>query len=457
MNPGLFQVWIKPLQAALSGEELQLQAPNEFVVNWVRERLLEDIAQAAATVLGFKPAIVVSATPLATGEAEARPEPLPMLAPARQAPAPDALVRQVGLPLRGRDALGASRSWRFSFDDFVVGPSNELAYVAAKSLCTETMPSDQLFISAAPGLGKTHLLQAVGRYLSEMSNLDRVRVEYLTGEEFARHMVFALRAREIERFKARFRDGVDILLLEDVHFFQGKERMQDELLATIKALRSKGAKVVYSSSFLPRELKTLDSQLASRFGASFLAVIDKPDFLTRKRILEHKARTFQVVLPESVTDMLAERIHADVRQLESCLQNLILKARLLNQRISLDLAMEVLTHYAIADNIVTIDRIIDFICTSFDLTPKQLCSKSRQRQIVVARNAAFFLARQHTGLSLKDIGDRFNRKHTTVLKGITNVERELSQDTPLGRQLTNTMDLLGRFDTDKTLRPAASL
>ncbi|GAB7080058.1 hypothetical protein JCM14635_17310 [Megalodesulfovibrio paquesii] len=342
------------------------------------------------------------------------------------------------------DTMGAIRPrpcWQFSFDDFVVGPSNQLAYAAARALCDKTLESEQVFLSSTPGLGKTHLLQAVGRTVCSYSNRQQVRVEYLTAEEFGRLWVQSLRSNEVERFKARFRDGVDILLLEDVHFFQGKEKMQDELLSTMKALHNRGAKVIMTSSFLPRELKDVDTTLASRFCSGFLAVIEKPGFETRKRILEQKAKSFHVALPDNVTELLAERINADIRQLEACLQNLILKARLLNHKITLELACEVLSHYEPDIPQFSMDRIIDFVCDAFELSPKELRSKSRQRQIVQARNAAYFLARKYTELSLQDIGDRFNRKHSTVIKGITNIEREMSLETPVGRQLARTVEL----------------
>lgn len=445
MNPGLFTVWIKPLQAEIGQEEIKLLAPNEFVACWVRDRLYDDIREAAASVLGFKPRLDIQAALPTTQNQASDLETKTGLAPNDSARTPSQpLQRQMFLPLPPKEAAPRF-TWQFGFDDFVVGPCNELAVAASRSLCNQNMPSDLLYISSAAGLGKTHLLQAVGSHLTDMSNRSQVRVEYLTAEEFARQMIFALRAKEIERFKARFRDNVDILLLEDIHFFQGKEKMQDELLATLKALQTKGAKVILSSSFLPRELKAVDSHLASRFSSGFLAYIDRPDFDMRRRILNKKASSFQVLLPDNVAELLADRIRSDVRQLESCLQNLILKAKLLNRQITLDLAWQVLAHYATTDPNINLDHIVDFICNNFELSPKQLSSKSRQRHIVIARNTTFFMARKYTELSLKNIGERFNRKHSTVLKGITNVEREISLETPLGRQLSTTMERMHRF------------
>jgi len=201
--------------------------------------------------------------------------------------------------------------------------------------------------------------------------------------------------------------------------------------------------VAFTSSFLPRELKDVDSHLASRLCSGFLANIEKPDFETRKRIFESKAASFHMVLPDKISDFLADGLKSDVRQVESCLQNLILKARLLNKNIDLEMAQEVLKNYALPeDRSIGLNEIVSFICENFDLSQTQLTSKSRKRQIVLARNTAFYLARKHTDLSLKQIGDQFNRRHSTVIKGITTVEREISKQTPLGRQLDATMGRL---------------
>lgn len=482
LNPGLFKVWISPLAAEVRDDVLRLVAPNEFVAAWVRDRLLDDIVQAATAVLGSAPTVVVDAAPhgaaslspragradaaasalgagldsgageaAMAGGAQALPvsaAPVPYVAHAAQAVAARsasgaaARAAQLGLPL-DMPAPNRALNWRFSFDSFVVGASNELAYAASRGICRESLSADTLFLSSGPGLGKTHLMQAVGRALCDASNRATPRVEYLTAEEFATRLIAALKAREVDRFKARYRD-VDVLLLEDVHFLQGKERMQDEVLATVKALKSRGSRVVLSSSFAPRDLKNLDTQLVSRFCSGFLAHIDKPGFETRRRILCEKARLHQVMLPDNVTDLLADRIRSDVRQIESCLHNLVLKAKLLNRQISMEMAWEVLGHYAQQEVVMDFEGIVRKVCEGFGISPKQLNSRSRKREYVVARNSVFYLARKHTDLSLKEIGDRFSRRHSTVLKGITSIEREMSRETPLGRQVSNTLSLIER-------------
>jgi len=430
LNPGLYQVWIKPLTAAVEEGCLVLGAPNEFVASWVRDRLADTISQAAAQVMGTAPRLEVRAQAAAQA-------PL-VLSASASAPVPAAPRK------RARTATDNGLPFRFSFDQFVVGPSNALAYEASLGLCRETLPASQLFISAGPGLGKTHLSQAMGRLLVGPEHHQKPRVVYLTAEEFSSRLILAIKMREVERFKAQFRENVDILILEDIHFFQGKLKLQDELLNTLSALQSRGCRVVFTSSFLPKELTGLDSQLASRLCAGFVATIGQPDHQTRLNILLSKARIHQVLLPQDVAGLLADRIRTDIRQLESCLQNLALKARVLGQAISMEMAWDVLSNYDLEQPDVGIEQIVDHVCTVYGINPEHLNSKSRKRQHVIARNTAFFLARKHTSLSLQDIGQRFNRRHSTVVKGITTVERQLTLQTPLGRQLEAAIERLAQ-------------
>ena len=436
LNPGLYQVWIKPLTATLEDGGLTLHAPNEFVAAWVRDRLAGQVLEAAKQVMGLTPTLTVTAGTAANTPRIALPGQTGQRDHANALSAPQKSRR------RKTTDQTAPTPFRFSFDQFVVGPSNALAYEASLGLCRETLPAGQLFISAGPGLGKTHLSQAVGNHFLSESDTAPPKVAYLTAEEFSSRLILSIKTREMERFKAQFRENVDVLILEDIHFFQGKLKLQDELLNTLSALQSRGCRVVFTSSFLPKELTGLDNQLASRLCAGFIATIEHPDLKTRLNILESKARSHQVLLPGNVAGLLADRIRTDIRQLESCLQNLALKARILGQAISMEMAWDVLQNYDLEQPSLGLDQIVDYVCSVYDIRAEHLTSKSRKRQYVIARNTAFFLARQHTELSLHDIGDRFNRRHSTVVKGITAVERQLSLQTPLGRQIESAIERL---------------
>ncbi|MGE4264700.1 MAG: DnaA/Hda family protein [Desulfovibrio sp.] len=434
LEQGLFTLWIRPLAAQVEGNSLELQAPNDFVATWVRERLADTVREAAQELTGKRIEVTVvvrKAAPVVEPVGE------PAAAMPRMTAAP-----ALALPLDYRPRPMTDARWRFSFDDFVVGPCNELACAASKGLCNDALAADHLFLSAGPGLGKTHLLHAIGRKLASRSNKSRLSIACLSAEEFATRLVLAIKAREAARFKAEFRDSVDVLLLEDIHFFQGKGKLQDELLMTLKALQARGCKVVLTSSFLPRELDQVDPQLVSCFASGFLALMDAPDYATREEIVRRKARSLQVQVPDDVTGLLAERLTTDIRQLESCLNNLVLKARLLGQQITTELAWQVLENYAAQTCSPDLERIVAFVCKSYGIDEFELLSKNRSQQTVLARNTAFYLCRKHTGLSLAAIGERLGRKHSTVLKGIINVEREINHQTPLGRQLSSTIGRL---------------
>ncbi len=436
LNPGVYTVWIKPLSGKVDGNRLTLSAPNDFVANWVRDRLLQVIKEAAAQVMGSEPKVTI----IAKVEKCATPVVKPIRT--RSLGNEQAKPTHLGLPIVSTPKPIPMNNWRFSFDDFVVGPCNELACAASKSISNAAFTSDHLFLSSEPGLGKTHLLQSVGRQLCNAANRQNVRVASLSSEDFATRMVLAIKGRQVDQFKAQFRQNIDVLLLEDVHFFQGKEKMQEELLCTLTALRERGCKVVLTSSFMPKDFSGVDNTLVSRFCSGFLAHIHRPDMETRRRIVLAKARKLQVDVPVEVSELLAERITTDIRQLESCLNNLVLKARLLNRAVTMNLAWEVLDNYALQNSSPDFGHIIDFICKSYSLSEYELKSKSRKRQIVLARNTAFYLARKHTELSLKDIGEKLGRRHSTVIKGITKVEREISLQTPLGRQIEQTAERL---------------
>lgn len=486
---GHYKVWIAPLSGQVEDKDgapvLRLFAPTDFVAKKVRARFLDVIQEAATTVLEKEPAIIIEVEPPASKVISAAPAvPFgvprhgirvpgsgPSIAPSTysedsdacglaehscssvHAGVPGAVVsEQLGLPLLHTRAQAFVIDSRYSFANYVVGASNQFAFAAAQAVCDSALSMDSLFLASGPGLGKTHLVQAMGNTLCQKSNRTSCRIEYLPAEEFGARFVAALKAKDMDRFKTRYASA-DVLLLEDVHFLQGKERMQAEVLGIVKTLQSRGARVVFSSSFAPRDLKDMDSQLASRFCSGVLAVIDTPDFEMRKRLFEEKASLHQVLLPEPVTELLASQIKADVRQIESCIQSLILKARLLNQQINLDMAWEVISQYAVQQPSADIEGIIRSVCQAFGLSAEQLLSKSHKQEYVTARNAVFYLARKHTELTLKEIGRRLNRTHATVIKGISTLEREMARETPRGRQISVTISLV---EKNSNLAPAYS-
>ena len=340
----------------------------------------------------------------------------------------------------------------FTFETFVVGPSNKLAYAASVSVAEHPAQNyNPLLIYGDSGLGKTHIMQSVGRAVQEQGN--QARLAYLSAEDLASRYVSALRSNDVEGFRARLRD-LDVLLLEDVHFLQGKEKMQDMVLTVIKSLQDRGGRAIFTSSFSPRELERLDSRLVSHFCSGIVSPLERPDAEMCRHILERKAKSFQVLLPDEVCDLLAGRLQGDVRQLESCLKSLVFKARMLNCGLNPELALEVLQQYATVDCGPDFASIVRLVCESYGLNERQLASRSHKQQYVLARNTIYYLARKHTDMSLKEIGERFNRRHSTVIKGITSLEREIANESRVGRQISRAVELIER---NAGIRPEMSL
>ncbi len=425
--------------------EIRLTASNEFMAVQIREQFMQAITEAGRSVLGTTPKVTLR-TDSPHRETEI-PKPVSLEQLASSLPSAPGLLmseHQLALPLALPHVHRPQRwNWKYSFEDFVVGSCNQLAFAAATNILEADAPVDMVFLCSGAGLGKTHLTQAVGHALSMEANKRDVRMEYLSAEEFTSQFVQASKFGAMDEFKERFRN-LDMLLLEDVHFLRGKDRTQEELLSTIKSLQTRGGRVVLTSSFAPRDLAGVDSQLVSRFCSGFVASMERPNRTTRLHILQDKARRQCMVLPESVANLLADRLTGDVRMLESCLHNLILQARFMGQDVTEEMAMDVIRTVAQTSPQLTVEDVVSLICRSFNLTQAQLASKSRRQNLVVARNTAFFLLRKHTDLSLEEIGDRFNRRHSTVLKGITAVEREIGRHTPLGGQIEHAVNMIER-------------
>ncbi len=471
LKSGDYKVWISPLDGQVDGNSVQVFTRTAYVCAWLERHFARSIREACALVLGIESDQVQlkfivrefeqkaqesSTLPLVTpsgasirpkASQEARQESLVESLPRRAFPhtaEPIAVVNaremQVALPMPAQSPLTRVR-WRYDFNDFVVGPANSMAAAAAQDICRHSSSIDTLFVSANSGLGKTHLIHAIGQSMARENG--KARVGYLTAEDFTSHFVRAARYSQMDEFKSSLR-GLDVLLLEDVHLFQGKEKTQNEALATIKSLQAQGSRVVLTSSFSPKELKNVDSQLVSHFCSGMLTQIDKPTRDMCRSILQHKAHGQDMALPSSVADILVEHLHEDVRQLESCLRNLIFKAKHLNCSISLEMAMDVLSQFMPTASLLDMERIISLVCSSFDVSEKQITSKSRRKEYVLARDTIYYLARKHTSATLEEIGGRFNRRHSTVVKGISTIERQLQSQTSSGRQVANTLAMVER-------------
>ena len=488
INPTHVRAWLTPLQARLDRDGLTLTASNGFVVSWVKNRYLGAIEQAVRQAAnrelpiridcasldgtnerpGGTPGLVSSnlseiiASDASTQSPKTTTKNIPAhisgtalgldgrierSVPQRARQHHTPVGRQHALPLpvstpesmprmigdaASDGAASPAGAWRFSFRDFVVGPSNELAFSASRSICRHQLVTDQFYLCSAPGLGKTHLLQAIGQELAANAGTrqGRVRLAYLTAEDFACRMVMALKQREMESFKAGFRVGVDVLLLEDIHFLQGKEKTQEELLATVKSLRSAGKKVVFTSSFLPKELPKLDSLLASQFCDGFMAVIDKPDFETRMAIIQKKIHNDGVEMPQEVLELIASQITTNVREMEGALISILAQSSMNKKEITPELAAKVIEKFVRnTPKEITIESIQQNVCSYFSIPLEKLQSKSRKRETVQARQLAMFFSKLYTKSSLATIGSKCgNKDHATVLHACKTIKNLVDTD-----------------------------
>jgi chromosomal replication initiator protein len=322
----------------------------------------------------------------------------------------------------------------FTFDQFVVGGNNDFAYSAALSLASrKNSLQNSLFLLSKTGMGKSHLSQAVGHHI--LSEHPRDRVYYTTVENFSNEMVSAYRNHSIDAFKGKYRNQCDVLLLEDVHYLTGKERTQIELALTLDTLFESNKKIIFSSCYLPSDIPKLNDELRSRLSCALISNIEPPEFRTRVRILQKKAKHNGCKIPEDVLHYLASELAEDVRQLESGLIGVTAKSSLLGTPINLKLAESVVKNIVCRRKNITIEVIKKLVCKHYRISVKEIVSSSRKQLIVRPRQIAIFLSRRYTDAPLQAIGKSFNRYHATALYSIGAVERELKENGAMQKQV----------------------
>jgi chromosomal replication initiator protein len=282
-----------------------------------------------------------------------------------------------------------------------------------------------MYLLSDTGLGKSHLSHAVGRHLA--SAQPNTRVHYVTSEQFANEMISALRNDRIEAFKTKFRKDCDVLLLEKVEFFSGKEKIQSELVYTLDELMDRGKKILCTGSAFPKDIPRLSTELKSRLGGLLVAPIEPPDYATRVEIIKQKSRAENIQLPMDVVEFLADQVTSDVRRIESCLIGLMAKTSIMGVPITLGLAQEVSQTMMDCLPKITIEHIQDVVCSSFQITRESLVSSSRRAETSLARKIAMYLCRQYTKESLVSIGKSFKRSHSSVLYAFESLKKGMEE------------------------------
>jgi chromosomal replication initiator protein len=426
-----FNTWIRPLQAIAEGGDLRLLAPNRFVMDWVRERFVERIGEIAAQFEDRDVTISIE-----VGGHAANDVPVAVTVAPKPPTAPVAGTARKSLNHAGR--LNPD----YTFDAHIEGKSNQLARAAARQVGENPGGAyNPLFIYGGVGLGKTHLMQAAGHLMIE--RVPAARIAYVHSERFVADMVKALQHNAINEFKKHYRT-LDALLIDDIQFFVGKERSQEEFFHTFNNLIEGQRQVIMTADRFPKELVGVEERLISRFGSGLTVSIDPPELETRVAILMRKAQQEGLALPEEVAFFIAKRVRSNVRELEGALRRVVASATFTGRPIDMALASEGLKDLlAFQERLVTINNIQKTVAEYYKIRVSDLHSKNRARQIVRPRQLAMALSKELTSHSLPEIGDAFGgRDHTTVMHACKKIIELSETDTRMKEDYSNLIRIL---------------
>jgi chromosomal replication initiator protein len=397
--------WIRPLEATKSNSGTLLLAPNEYVADHISRSYLERIRDIFEHLGETRDAVSVE---VKQNKFKKKKKPVEM---------------QRAVPAQ---ATGLDR--RYHFDNFVSGKSNELAYAAAQQVAQKPGTSyNPLLLYGGTGLGKTHLLHACGNFIREQSPSSRVL--YLHSESFVSEMIAALRRDNMESFKSKYRSA-DALLIDDIQFFAGKERTQEEFFHTFNALLESKQQIILTCDRFPKEVTGLEARLRSRFGWGLAMIIEPPDFETRVAILMNKAQERGVRLEEAVAFLIAKRLRSNVRDLEGALNTLVANAQFTGRKITEPFTREVLRDLLnVHDRLITVENIQKTVSEYYKIRVSDLLSRRKTRTIARPRQMAMSLSKELTEHSLPELGEAFGgRDHTTVLYACRKIDQLCDTD-----------------------------
>ncbi|AFI83015.1 MULTISPECIES: chromosomal replication initiator protein DnaA [Methylophaga] len=428
--------WLRPLQAIETEDSLRLLAPNPYVKAWVHEQLEQQIN---ALIKGLtngninKIEIEVGTKDSISAEKTKR-----RVKTTDKAPASIAVSETEPSP-----AIGSPMNPLFTFDNYVEGKSNQIARAASLHVAEApgTSGYNPLFLYGGTGLGKTHLMLAVGNKIRQ--NNPKARVIYLSSERFVQDMITALRNNAIDQFKAHYRSA-DALLIDDIQFFAKKERSQEEFFYTFNSLLEGQRQIILTCDRFPKEVENLDERLQSRLGWGLTIAIEPPELETRVAILIKKAQQNLITLPDDVAFFIAKRIKSNVRDLEGALQRVMAFSRFTNQPLSIDMAQDALKDLlALHQKLVTLESIQKTVAEYFKIRVSDLLAKKRTRSVARPRQIAMALAKELTSHSLPEIGEAFGgRDHTTVLHACRKVVELKETDSRIAEDYRNLLRTL---------------
>ncbi|MDW7551024.1 chromosomal replication initiator protein DnaA [Pseudoalteromonas sp. McH1-7] len=423
-----FSMWVRPLQAESTDDTLTIYAPNRFVLDWVREKYLHRINELLIEICGDEAPELrfdVGSKPVLAAQPNTAQERAPTVGHApEQTTASQGGQTRVAEKVEPapKSAHKSNIKENYTFDNFVEGKSNQLAKAAATQVADNPGSAfNPVFIYGGTGLGKTHLLHAVGNGIIEQK--PDAKIVYMHSERFVQDMVKALQNNAIEEFKRYYR-SVDALMIDDIQFFANKERSQEEFFHTFNALLEGNQQIILTSDRYPKEIEGVEDRLKSRFGWGLTIAIEPPELETRVAILMKKAQQSNINLPHEVAFFIAKKLRSNVRELEGALNRVIANANFTGRPISIDFVKEALRDLlALQDKLVTIDNIQRTVAEYYRIRVSDLLSKRRSRSVARPRQVAMALSKELTNHSLPEIGDAFGgRDHTTVLHACRKVK-----------------------------------
>jgi chromosomal replication initiator protein len=431
-----FDTWFRPIvPLRIESNLLEIEVPNPFFVDWIHEHYLPLLSRALIQVLGELPEIRLVAREAHDLQAVPRltaPEPARSAEPARTAPRLD------------RAYLDSQLNPRLTFENFIVGSSSEFTNAACRAVAERPGHAyNPLFIFAGPGLGKTHLLHAVGHQMRLVR--PEARVYYVTAERFTNEMIYSIQHAQTLAFRNKYR-SVDLLLIDDIQFLAGKESTQEEFFHTFNALRDAHKQVVVTADKPPKDLPRLEERLTSRFNQGLVCDIKQPPLETRLAILKHRYEREGdgVMLPPEAFLLIADRIRTNIRDLEGCLVRVMALGSLLKQEVTLAMVEEVLQTYAGPESDrLSPERVVTAVAEAHGLRPELLTGRRRTQSIALPRQVAMYLLRQLTDLSLVEIG-RFigGRDHTTVMYACDRVAEKIGADSSFADKVNGVISTL---------------
>lgn len=438
VNDQIYSAWFLPIQpVSINEEAIVLGVPNKFFEDWIRDKYLALIKTSLAQASGKELSVAFKIIEMPLQENPPQQEGQKPRAPqAAASPAAKDKEQNMGwlkavfgggtrqLPESRYQDIGLNP--RYTFEHFVVGQSNHFAHAAARAVCDKLAKVyNPLFLYGGVGLGKTHLMQAMGHHIS--ANHPRARILYISSEEFTNQLINAIRTKAMPKFRAMYRNA-DILLIDDVQFIAGKNSTQEEFFHTFNALYDAHKQIVLCSDRSPQDIPDLEERLVSRFAWGLTADIQLPDFETRMAIMEKKSEAEDVKVPKPVLLFLAENIKTNIREMEGALIRVVAYGDLTGKELTVALAKEVLGGMIAAPESkkISIDFIQQVVAAYFDINESDMKSKKRSRSIAYPRQIAMYLSRELTNYSLPDIGGFFGgRDHTTVLHACDKIGKEL--------------------------------